>query len=511
MKKILLLFGVIMLACPPLAHTATFVVTNTADSGPGSLRQAILDANARLGPDAITFSIASGAQTISPLSPLPFVTDPVIVDGTTQPGFTDSPIIELNGSLVSGGGNGLSILTGGSTVRGLVVNSFGDGYGILLSDGASNLVEGNYIGTDLTGTNRKPNGTGVCVSLSDNNTIGGITPQARNLISGNNGHGLILSNANENLICGNLIGTDRDGLRSLNNSYSGISLLDGTSNSIGGTVAGARNLISGNGQEGIQLIAQAVGGMTYHLVQGNFIGSDITGLGAIPNGGNGILLEAGNNTIGGTDAGAQNLISGNRGDGVRVGGVSGCVLMGNRIGTDVTGTAALPNAGSGVALADAANNTVGGTEAGAANVISGNSGDGILIQGADATGNVVEGNFIGTDITGRAALPNGAGASSLGVGVLVSGVAHSLGGATPAERNLISGNLQDGVVLDHASGCTVSGNFIGTDVAGLAPVANKGHGLRLDSFSQANTIGGTTPGERNVIGGNAASGIVLND
>ncbi len=571
MKKILLLFGVIMLACPPLAHTATFVVTNTADSGPGSLRQAILDANARLGPDAITFSIASWAQTISPLSPLPFVTDPVIVDGTTQPGFTDSPIIELNGSLVSGGGNGLSILAGGSTVRGLVVNSFGDGYGILLSDGASNLVEGNYIGTDLTGTNRKPNGTGVCVSLSDNNTIGGITPQARNLISGNNGHGLILSNANENLICGNLIGTDRDGLRSLNNSYSGISLLDGTSNSIGGTVAGARNLISGNGQDGIQLIAQAVDGITYHLVQGNFVGSDITGRGAIPNAGNGILLEAGNNTIGGTDAGAQNLISGNLGDGVRVRGVSGCVLMGNLIGTDGTGTAALPNAGSGVALADAANNTVGGTEAGAANVISGNSGDGILIQGADATGNVVEGNFIGTDatgmamlgnarngifissaslntiggidpgsgnvisgnnlaginltgtgnvaqgnfigtdITGRAALPNGAGASSLGVGVLVSGVAHSLGGATPAERNLISGNLQDGVVLDHASGCTVSGNFIGTDVAGLAPVANKGHGLRLDSFSQANTIGGTTPGERNVIGGNAASGIVLND
>jgi titin len=108
-------------------------------------------------------------------------------------------------------------------------------------------------------------------------------------------------------------------------------------------------------------------------------------------------------------------------------------------------------------------------------------------------------------------LPNGAGASSLGAGVFVSGVAHSLGGATPAERNLISGNLQDGVVLDHASGCTVSGNFIGTDVAGLAPVANKGNGLRLDGFSQANTIGGTTPGERNVIAGNAASGLFLND
>src|SRR2546427_2672254 len=247
MKKILLLLGAIMLACPRLAQTATFVVTNTADSGPGSLRQAILDANARPGPDVIAFSIGSGAQTISPLSPLPFVTDPVIVDGTTQPGFADSPLMELNGGLVSGGGNGLSILAGSSTVRGLAINSFVDGCGILLSDGAANLVEGNYIGTDVTGATRKPNGTGICVSLSDNNKIGGITPQARNLISGNSGHGLILSNANENLICGNRVGTDRDGLRALGNSLSGITLLDGSSNSIGGTVAGARNLISGNG------------------------------------------------------------------------------------------------------------------------------------------------------------------------------------------------------------------------------------------------------------------------
>src|SRR5260370_37364944 len=130
-----------------------------------------------------------------------------------------------------------------------------------------------------------PNGTGICVSLSDNNTIGGITLQARNVISGNNGHGLILSNANENLICGNLIGTDRDGLRALSNRLSGISLLDGSSNSIGGTAAGARKLISGNGQDCIRVIAQAGDGMTYHLLPGNFICSHIPGLGALPSGG----------------------------------------------------------------------------------------------------------------------------------------------------------------------------------------------------------------------------------
>src|SRR5260370_39466387 len=99
MKKTLLLLGAIMLASPRLAQTATFVVTNTADSGPGSLRQAILDANAKPGPDVIAFSIGSGVQTISSLSPLPFVTDPVIIDGTRQPGFTDSRILALNGRL----------------------------------------------------------------------------------------------------------------------------------------------------------------------------------------------------------------------------------------------------------------------------------------------------------------------------------------------------------------------------------------------------------------------------
>src|SRR5260370_17654962 len=105
MKKTLLLLGAIMLASPRLAQTATFVVTNTADSGPGSLRQAILDANTKPGPDVIAFRIGSGMQTISPLSPLPFVTDALLIDVTTQPGFADSPLIALNSDLLSAVGN----------------------------------------------------------------------------------------------------------------------------------------------------------------------------------------------------------------------------------------------------------------------------------------------------------------------------------------------------------------------------------------------------------------------
>src|SRR5260370_8524068 len=101
MKKTLLLLGAIMLASPRLAQTATFVVTNTADSGPGSLRQAIIDANARPGPDVIAFSIGSGVRTISPLSPLPFVTDPVLGHVQTHPPSPNSPIAGLISSLLS--------------------------------------------------------------------------------------------------------------------------------------------------------------------------------------------------------------------------------------------------------------------------------------------------------------------------------------------------------------------------------------------------------------------------
>jgi hypothetical protein len=136
-------------------------VTNTNDSGPGSLRQAILDANATPVTDTIAFSIGSGVQTITPLSALPSISDPVIIDGTTQPGFAGAPIIELNGSGVNG--NGLVIFTGNSTVRGMVINRFGD-TGIQIKEGENNVVEGNYLGTDASGTAALGGMAGGCKS-----------------------------------------------------------------------------------------------------------------------------------------------------------------------------------------------------------------------------------------------------------------------------------------------------------------------------------------------------------
>src|ERR1051325_5110926 len=133
------------------AFAATFAVTNTNDSGPGSLRQAILDSNAASsGFNTISFSIGTGVKTISPLSPLPTISLPVTIDGTTQPGYAGKPLIEIEGSH-AGVGPGLLIYAGFSTVRGLVINRF-NGNGITLDETNGNTIEDNYIGTDVTGS-----------------------------------------------------------------------------------------------------------------------------------------------------------------------------------------------------------------------------------------------------------------------------------------------------------------------------------------------------------------------
>src|SRR5262249_50060756 len=159
----------------------TFTVTNTNDSGAGSLRQAILDANALGGTNTIAFAIpGGGVHTIAvSLTPLPGITSPVVIDGTTQPGYAGSPLIELTASQTTG----LTITAGGSTVRGLVLNHFA--VGIHFSSGGGNLVQGCYIGTDATGTLDASTGEGIRILLSDGNTIGGTSPGSGNLISGN--------------------------------------------------------------------------------------------------------------------------------------------------------------------------------------------------------------------------------------------------------------------------------------------------------------------------------------
>jgi hypothetical protein len=225
---------------------SAFSVLNTNDSGPGSLRQAILDANAQPGMNTVRFNIGSGAQTIHVGSDgfggLPSITSPVILDGTTQPGFAGSPLIELDGTN-AGPTDGLDILAGNSTVRALVINRFQGSAVALYYTGSGSRIEGNYLGTDLSGTFALGNGVaGVSIYGSTDNMIGGTTPARRNIISGN-GAGVADYGGSANVVAGNYIGTDVSGSNALGNA-DGVDVSSAFGDRIGGSGPFQGNVIS---------------------------------------------------------------------------------------------------------------------------------------------------------------------------------------------------------------------------------------------------------------------------
>lgn len=228
-----------------------FTVTNRNNTGAGSLRQAIMDANALPGADTIAFNIPVPAPfRISPTTPLPDITEPVLIDGTTQPGYSGTPIVELNGSFLQPNPfppPGLNIRGGNSTIRGLVVNGFASGVAIRIGDNGGNVVRGNYIGTNAAGTASLSNKIGISVE-SPNNAIGGTTTASRNVISGNTTAGLTLSSST--IVKGNFIGTDATGTTGIGNG-TGIELT-GLGTQVGGTESGAGNVIAFNNQSGIR-------------------------------------------------------------------------------------------------------------------------------------------------------------------------------------------------------------------------------------------------------------------
>jgi uncharacterized repeat protein (TIGR01451 family) len=425
----------------------------------------------------------------------------VTIDGTTQGGYAGAPLIELDGSLAGTAVNGLNITSRASTVRGLVINRF-SGAGIQLTTTGDNTIEGNFIGTDATGSSDLGNGGyGVVVSDAPNNTIGGIAAGARNVISGNDLGGITLFGAGAigNRILGNYIGTDATGVTALGN-YFGI--LMGTDNTtIGGTEAGARNVISGNSHRGVRMV-----GGSGNQVLGNYIGTDATGAVGLGNGGGVELEGASNTTVGGTGDGARNLISGNGFDGVSIeasGGVAtGNQVLGNYIGTDAAGTSLLGNAGYGIRVGSGAgNNTIGGTAAGAGNVISGNGSGGLAISGSGSPGIEVLGNYIGTDISGKADLGNN------GDGIFVSNADTTIGGTSAEARNVVSGNARSGIEFGSlASGSQMLGNYVGTDAAGTAALGNDENGVLVVGDV---SIGGTGAGTTNVIAFNGTNGILV--
>lgn len=480
------------------ATRQSFVVTNVNSHGSGSLRDAIINANATLGPDTITFNIpGSGVKTINPGTALPEITERVVIDATTQPGYAGTPLIELNGSALGSNASGLIIKAGNSTVRGLSIGSFSGFPGIWLNGSNNNTIQANYIGVAADGTTARPNFRGIQLTNSSNNVIGGTTAATRNVISGNSASGIEIGGS-DNVIQGNFIGTNSAGTAALPNP-GGVSFTNSssTNNLIGGTTAGAGNLISGNSQFGI------TGGGAGTTVQGNLIGTDVTGTNKIPNS-FGVQLLGTNMLIGGLTPAARNVISGNQGDGVSISG-AGSKLQGNYIGTDITGALALGNNGNGVIAGG--NALIGGTVPEARNIITA-SGNANVSLGQSFSGSAVtvQGNYIGTDVTGTRAL----GTSFAGINVSSSN--NVIGGLVAGARNVISGNAMGLQLGGFFSGGTVGnviqGNFIGLNATGTGPLPNTQQGIGIfDAVN--NTIGGTETGAGNKIAFNGGPGVTI--
>jgi parallel beta-helix repeat protein len=383
---------------------SAFQVITTADNGDntnpiaGSLREAINKVNAGLYSEidfAITasdtgggYNSATGVATIAPPVALPAIYNPVLINGYTQAGaspnmhaMTDPDPsdnaalkIVLDGHLLGTGAYGLYLDASNSTVQGLVINKF-NGAGIW-ANGSGDVIRGNFLGIDVSGTVAAGNAGADVALTGSGNTVGGPSPADRNVISGNN--------------------------------------FSGSLSEIYGFVPNGSAGVYDNGSNG--------------QIEGNFIGSDATGKQAVPNYW-GVTVVGDGSTIGGTPPGTGNLISGNSDAGIAVYGGSSVTIQGNQVGTDVTGTAALSD------------------------------GKGVYVVGLNA------GQSGGTGVT--------------------------IGGATASAGNLVSGNAQYGIFLEYGSNSAIEGNRIGTDANGN-PVLGNGYGVRLEFDSHDNTVSGNT-------------------
>ena len=375
---------------------STFTVTSaldTVDPGDGALtlREAIVAANDTAEADTIEFNIAGfGVHTISPTSALPAIINPLTIDGSSQPGYSDSPLIEVSGASAGSNIYGFAVYAQ-STISGLNINEYSWGSIVVGTGGSNTVITDNFIGTDPTGT--------LAIGGGTLRIAGGLTHNVQvidNLISGNTGAaGIEFVSAGTAVIQGNKIGTDVTGTVALPNR-NGISMDLGFDNLIGGTEPGQGNVISGNDWNGIEIARNE---STGNRIEGNLIGTDVTGTLDLGNYRSGISLGVGanSNTIGGSVSDAGNVISGNQ-FGISLGGGGSNVIQGNLIGTDVSGTNPVGNI-YGVEIGSNNNRIV-------SNVIAG-YGPGVSF--GDASYNVVQDNMIGTDASGTLDLGNGDG------------------------------------------------------------------------------------------------------
>lgn len=499
MSLIIIVFSVI-------ARANSYQVTTTADSGPGSLRQAIIDSNLHppQGSDQnfIGFHIpGSGVKSIRPQSPLPAILYSVEFDGRGQNGYGMAPVIEINGVIAGANASGLRVVSGVLTLKGIAINNFRRNGIYVSSPGRIGSITNCRIGTDVTGMIDRGNGSdGIYLTggFSDPDVKSFLVPsfseasvegyrRARNVISGNGGNGIRVTNSHPVHIGGNYIGTDANGLEDLGNDENGI-LFTGGRGEVGddkvsdfmgeGGIFLRKNVISGNGHNGIK-ISDSANNIT---VSGNYIGTTANGNGPLGNSQNGVWVTNFDAEInfgvhfvefGGKDG---NVISANGENGVKITG-AGVDVRNNLIGTNVDGTQPLGNELHGVLMSSTNNQVAGRNTIGAngtKNIISGNKGDGIRIE-PGSNDNVVLGNNIGADMTGTLPLGNGGN----GVSLLSSG--NDLGGTEqPSIINIITANAGHGVLVANGSGNSISNNFIGTlPPEATANLGNGGDGVRI--------------------------------
>ena len=427
-------------------------------------------------------------------------------------GTDASGVTEISG----GNATGISLQTGGNTIGGGSVLGTrnlisGNSTGILLSSpgglSTGNLIAGNLIGSAATGLTPIQNTDGVILNAdTTNNTIGGQTAAARNLIAANiTGLRIQGDSTTGNVVQGNYIGTDASGNAKLAN-LTGV-LISAPGNLIGGGSQSSRNVISGNTNVGVRIDTSTSASPSANVVAGNYVGLNVLGTAAVPNGAGIVISGASSNTIGGAAATLGNVISGNTGAGVSIGGAASSAdeVLGNFIGTNPSGSAALANGGSGVLVGGGLGHIIGGTLAAARNVISGNGSYGVEFTNTAgaASNSVVQGNYIGVDASGSVAIANTAS------GVLVLGTGQTIGGSSAGAGNVLSGNTENGIFVSQPSAAlTIAGNLVGTDAAGGIAIPNHQYGV-LVGLSNGLTIGGTTPGTRNILSGNGFAGILI--
>lgn len=563
MGPVVLAALITLLAVVPV-YADSFTVNTTgdgADDAPGdaicaaadgscTLRAALQEANATIGvPDTVLFNIpGAGPHIIQVATALPPITDTISIDGLTQPGAACatglSPAalkVEIRGTGTTSVTHGLELggVSGGSLIRGLLINEFG-GHGLRIATN-DNVVQCSAIGVDVAGNVARGNGGhGILINNAANNLIGGPNFADRNVIAGNSGAGVYILTGEEiseedgppdehgggsphvviaadevteplapavgNRVLGNYIGVNAYGTVALGNGMCGVQVAGSGVDSAGLTVysslnqigaPGAGNLIAGNGTNGVSLVEAA---MT-NTVSSNYIGVNAPGKGPLANALVGVLIENGaDNRV------EANLISGNGANGVHIADPpssiesTGNIIRANMIGLNAVGDAAIPNAGAGVGLQNASHNLIGGAAESERNIISGNVGDGIIVQRSpnfNALENRIENNFIGPNKTATAVIGNGG-----------SGVHLFNAEVTTVHHNVIGGNGAGVTIASPNSyGNVVTANHIGTDPTETLHFGNGEHGVFINSNAHDNRIGGTTPNAGNVIAFHSGRGI----